>query len=67
MKIWGELLLFAYEEGLLPDATRSAVVVVTGDGVDGNFQLADGGAERGDCGLIRCRGVEEVATDEDEL
>ena len=67
MKIGGELLFFAEEKFLFPDAARAAVVVVAGYDQNRDFQAADGGAGGGNRGFGGVGGIEHVSGDEDEI
>ena len=44
LQVGGQLLAFAVEEGLFPDGTGTAVVMIAGNGVDGDAHAADGAA-----------------------
>ncbi len=65
-EVWGKVLLFLAEKLLFPDAAGAAVVMISRDGEDWDFQCADDGASGGDGGFGGLGGIEQVAGDEDE-
>ena len=44
LQVGGQLLAFAAEEGLFPDGTGTAVVMIARNDVDGHTHAADGAA-----------------------
>ncbi len=64
LKVGGELLLFLFEELLLPDTLDAVIVVIAGDGEDWNLKVSDGFA----CGrhelFLGCLCVEQITRDQ---